>query len=538
MKYYYLNLPKGKDLEFDKNINVSTAIQRTAEDAFLPFEEYLKNAIDALKKKNDITANWIKIESDNLAELKLEGYLFEIQTNKNRYKILVNDGFVPDYEEKVFCKFDDKKEKIAISKSDFANRCVELDLKVEKFDSVTWAGDPIRLELIPEDNNFEGTLIKEDGNRKVIYAKDKKERDSLPENKKEMYGEKLSAYIDFDNLTFNDGSKFSFEEHNGLSLTLKNDNDYDKTVFSGNLKFKIGRPQKRDKDYYWIQLLEIDDSYQGEETQIFSPLRYFFDDDIEIKDERGNTYEVAEGREAEYKLILRKKGEKYKYCFPEGNAGKGGSKLKDKVNTNQLEIQLEAIETLRKMPVGNHINLIKLFTNREKTKWTLPLNNSIYEWEVITDDSRSGCYEQRKFVNRALNTPDFAILEGPPGSGKTTVILELICQIVKKGGRILLCGSTHVAIDNVLERLKEKQNGGESLLEKFHILPVRIGDENRINEDVKEFQIDNLTKDNGISENFLLDAANLICGTTIGILKNPKFKNRERTHQSFQISTT
>lgn len=529
MKHYYLNLPKDKlNNEFDKNMGVSTAIQRTAEKAFLPFEQYLKNAINSLKRKDDVTANWVKIKSDNWAELKLEGNLYEIPMSKNRYKILVDNEFKPDFEENVICKIGEKKEKIVISEAAFEKRIVELDFIVKKFDSVTWAGDPIELELIQEYSTFTGTIIKDNGQRKIVYAKDKFERNSLPENKKEIQGEKMSAYINFDELRFDDGSKFSFVEHNGLSLTLKNDNDYDRTVSSGNLKFKIERPKKRDKDFYWIQLLENDDLFQGEDTQIFSPLRYFFDDDIEIKDEKGNTYEVADGRENEYKLVLRKKGEKYKYCFPEGNPGNDGSKLKVKVNTYQLEKQLEAITTLRTMPVGNHVNLIYLFNDRERTKWKQPSNKAVDNWEVITDCNRSGCYDQREFVSKALNTPDFAILEGPPGSGKTTVILELICQIVKKGGRILLCGSTHVAIDNVLERLKEQRDGKESLLEKFNILPVRIGDENRINDDVKMFQIDNLIEDNDISEDFLLDAANLVCGTTIGILRNPKFKQRDR----------
>ena len=47
MRYYYFNLPKeNQNIDFDKNISISTAIQKTAEEAFLPFEEYLRNAID------------------------------------------------------------------------------------------------------------------------------------------------------------------------------------------------------------------------------------------------------------------------------------------------------------------------------------------------------------------------------------------------------------------------------------------------------------------------------------------------------------
>ena len=516
MKYYYLNLPKDKpNIEFEKNIDISKAIQKTAEDAFRPFEEYLRNAIKNLKRKDDVKAKWAKINAKNIGELDLDGWLYEIPTEKNRYAITADSDFSPDFEEPIICKFNGERRKINISEQQWENRILELDFRDDSFDSVTWGGDSIELKLLPENKDDVGQIIEEDSSRRVVYLKNKSDISRLPEGKKEITGGKLSPFID--GLKYSSGESFDCIERKGLSVTLKNESDYGKTLVSDNeLRFTIKQPKKNDKVFYWIQLSEIDSNSQSEDDLIFSPLRYFFDDDIDIKDNEGNCYKVADGKEDELKIVLRSEKDN-KFSFPPN-----GSVLTVKVNTYQLEKQLEAISTLRQMPIGEQAKLIKLFEDRAKTYWKKPENYHVGSWEVLTDDRRSGCYEQRKFVEKALSTPDLAILEGPPGSGKTTVILELICQIVKQGKRILLCGSTHVAIDNVLERLKE-----QGYLKKFNILPVRIGDENRINNDVKEFQIDNIINDTGISQDFLLEAANLVCGTTIGILQNPKFKSRK-----------
>jgi hypothetical protein len=97
---------------------------------------------------------------------------------------------------------------------------------------------------------------------------------------------------------------------------------------------------------------------------------------------------------------------------------------------------------------------------------------------------RDGTQEQRNFVEIALSTPDFAILEGPPGSGKTTAICELITQLARRELRVLLVASTHVAVDNVLERLIAQQQ--QLPPEEQFVLPVRIGDRERISVDAIE----------------------------------------------------
>jgi hypothetical protein len=67
---------------------------------------------------------------------------------------------------------------------------------------------------------------------------------------------------------------------------------------------------------------------------------------------------------------------------------------------------------------------------------------------------RNGVETQRKAVSTGLSCPDISLIRGPPGTGKTTVICEIIQQLaVEQGLRVLMVAPTHVAVDNVLERI-------------------------------------------------------------------------------------
>ena len=63
---------------------------------------------------------------------------------------------------------------------------------------------------------------------------------------------------------------------------------------------------------------------------------------------------------------------------------------------------------------------------------------------------------KRAAVSAALGTKDFLVVEGPPGTGKTTFIAELVVQTLRRNpeARILLTSQTHVALDNAIERTR------------------------------------------------------------------------------------
>lgn len=95
---------------------------------------------------------------------------------------------------------------------------------------------------------------------------------------------------------------------------------------------------------------------------------------------------------------------------------------------------------------------------------------------------------KRNVVLHALNSDDLLLVEGPPGTGKTTVIAEIVEQTLKRTphARILIVSQTHIAIDNALRRIEE--SGVTDL--------VRLGhsDDPRIAESVQPLLLDRQVK--------------------------------------------
>lgn len=93
---------------------------------------------------------------------------------------------------------------------------------------------------------------------------------------------------------------------------------------------------------------------------------------------------------------------------------------------------------------------------------------------------------QRRAIGFALAARPVALIHGPPGTGKTTAVVELIRQAIARGERVLASAASNVAVDNMAERLLAGGGAGRS----SGVRLVRVGHPARLLPSVVEASLD------------------------------------------------
>ena len=82
---------------------------------------------------------------------------------------------------------------------------------------------------------------------------------------------------------------------------------------------------------------------------------------------------------------------------------------------------------------------------------------------------------QESVVNEVLRARDVLIVHGPPGTGKTTTMVEAISEVLRREPQVLVCAQSNTAVDWIAEQLSDR---GLSVL--------RIGNPTRVTEKMLE----------------------------------------------------
>lgn len=158
-----------------------------------------------------------------------------------------------------------------------------------------------------------------------------------------------------------------------------------------------------------------------------------------------------------------------------------GFYLDKRISKKQFQIQREIIQDfLDKKIKIDHIEALLVKPDKIRT----PILKSIIfknENLAITEKEDS-TNNQVTAVKKAVGNQNIFLIQGPPGTGKTTVIAEIIQQLVEKGKKVLVSGQNHVAVDNVLEKLSHFPN----------LNLLRVGNPDRIDKQLLKYSIDNL----------------------------------------------
>lgn len=88
---------------------------------------------------------------------------------------------------------------------------------------------------------------------------------------------------------------------------------------------------------------------------------------------------------------------------------------------------------------------------------------------------------QERAVNEVLWAKDVAIVHGPPGTGKTTTLVEAINETLMRESQVLVCAQSNMAVDWISEKLVDRG-----------INVLRIGNPTRVNDKMLGFTYERL----------------------------------------------
>ena len=116
---------------------------------------------------------------------------------------------------------------------------------------------------------------------------------------------------------------------------------------------------------------------------------------------------------------------------------------------------------------GNRLAYLRdLFGSRQKAE-TFTFDPIRFPWLNPT---------QEQAVNNVLRAKDVAIVHGPPGTGKTTTLVEAIYETLRRENQVLVCAQSNMAVDWISERLVDR---GVNVL--------RIGNPTKVNDKMLSF---------------------------------------------------
>ncbi|KAL7935046.1 hypothetical protein V8C35DRAFT_321664 [Trichoderma chlorosporum] len=155
-------------------------------------------------------------------------------------------------------------------------------------------------------------------------------------------------------------------------------------------------------------------------------------------------------------------------------------KLADEVTYRRMNQTMEKLQRMGEPEYSSFIRVLFGLSSPSPVPQDLTASDEAgnIEWiDPTLNDS------QKDAIRFALASREVALIHGPPGTGKTHTLIELILQMIKRDQRILVCGPSNISVDNIVERLSS------------HKIPIlRLGHPARLLPSVLNHSLDVLTQ--------------------------------------------
>ena len=245
-------------------------------------------------------------------------------------------------------------------------------------------------------------------------------------------------------------------------------------------KMGIGRKVKRGICWYPIR---VGRSYYNSLNQLVVEIEQREPQDIEHNFEYGRPvvfFTPASGKEGEQKKI-RYFNSSCTISYVDGNRMvvviPSSQFFIDLQSSDDLGVQLYFDETSYRTMFHALDDVMKSKTNRLSQLRDLFAGQGIPGRFTFGPQSFPWLNQtQEKAVNEVLAAKDVMVVHGPPGTGKTTTLVEAIYETLKRETQVMVCAQSNMAVDWISEKLVD------------HGVPVlRIGNPTRVNDKMLSF---------------------------------------------------
>ncbi|KAF4870661.1 DNA polymerase alpha-associated DNA helicase A [Colletotrichum siamense] len=155
-------------------------------------------------------------------------------------------------------------------------------------------------------------------------------------------------------------------------------------------------------------------------------------------------------------------------------------KVADDVTYRRMNLTMEKLEKMTEAEYSSFMRVLFGLSSPSPVPSHLASDSELSKIQWIDPSLNDS---QKDAIRFALASREVALIHGPPGTGKTHTLIELILQMLKLDLRILVCGPSNISVDNIVERLAP------------HKIPIlRLGHPARLQPSVVAHSLDVLTQ--------------------------------------------